>query len=215
MAIVQYDSRKQDANYQWYSNNIAINQFGGGAYGLRLLSQWTPKITTRFLVSYNNKGYDNSLSSIGGVGSKPEQDVYLTYTASAGTLVGQGSSLATLNNLCSVSVSPAQKPTITGDVNYYIPKGWGTHELQAGFYLEPHELNKTTTYYANGGGIVQENAVLNNPNDPSRVTGFSDAIRQRYRQPAHRLHSGKRLCLVCAGSLASNLAIVRYRRTAS
>jgi hypothetical protein len=168
MGIAQYDSRKQDANYQWYTGNIAINQYGGGAYGLRLLSQWTPRLDTRFLISYNNKGVDSSLGAIGGVGAKPEEDVYLTDTASAGTLVGQGSSLATLNNLDSVEVSPARKPTITGDLDYYLPKGWGTHDLQAGYYLEPHELNKTTTYYANGGGIIQEDAALNNPNDPSQ-----------------------------------------------
>ena len=168
MGIVQYDSRKQDANYQWYTSNIAINQYGGGAYGLRLLSQWTPKLSTRFLVSYNNKGVDSSLGAIGGVGSKPEEDVYESYTSSAGTLVGQGSSLATLNSLNSVETSPAQKPSITGDLDYYVPKGWGSHDLQAGYYLEPRELNKTTTYYANSGGIIQENAALNNPSDPSQ-----------------------------------------------
>src|SRR6202789_1649801 len=168
MGIVQYDSRKQDANYQWYSGNIWKNQYGGGAYGLRLISQWTSKLSTRFLVSYNNKGENSSLSAIGGVGGKPEEDVYLTYTTGAGTLTGQGASLATLNNLSSVSVSPAQKPTITGDATYYIPKAWGTHELGGGFYLEPRELNKTTTYYANHGGIIQEDAALNNPNDISQ-----------------------------------------------
>jgi hypothetical protein len=168
MGIVQYDSRKQDANYQWYTGNIAKDQYGGGAYGLRLISQWTPKLNTRFLISYNNKGANSSLSAIGGVGSKPEEDVYLTYTAGGGTLTGQGASLATLNDLSSVSLSPAQKPTITGDATYYIPKAWGTHEIAGGFYLEPRELNKTTTYYANNGGIVQEDAVLNNPNDPTQ-----------------------------------------------
>ncbi len=168
MAIVQYDSRKQDANYQWYTVDIAKNQYGGGAYGLRLISLWTPKFSTRFLVSYNNKGANNSLGSIGGVGSKPEEDIYLTYAANAGKLVGQGSSLATLNNLSSVSLSPAQKPTLTGDANYLVSKVWGTHEIGFGFYLEPHELNKSTTYYANGGGIIQEDAALNNQNDPSQ-----------------------------------------------
>src|ERR1700728_797564 len=208
MAIVQHDSRKQDANYQWYSSNIAINQFGGGAYGLRLLSQWTPKITTRFVVSYNDKGYDNSLSGIGGVGGKPEEDIYLGYATSAGALVGQGSSLATLNNLSSVSLSPAQKPTITGDVDYYVSKGLGTHEVQVGYYLEPHESNKTTTYYANSGGIIQEDAALNNPNNlsqgytifhtesvggpPSLLTGYITAndfawyVQDRWR-PSARL----------------------------
>jgi Carboxypeptidase regulatory-like domain/TonB-dependent Receptor Plug Domain len=168
MGIVQYDSRKQDANYQWYTQDIARNQYGGGAYGVRLISQWTPRLTTRFLISYNNKGANSSLSAIGGVGAKPEEDVYLTYTSSAGKLVGQGSSLATLNNLSSVSVNPAQKESFTGDVTYYIPKAWGTHELGGGFYLQPHELSKVTTYYANNGGIVQEDAALNNANDPTQ-----------------------------------------------
>ena len=168
MGIVQYDSRKQDANYQWYTGNIAKDQYGGGAYGLRLLSQWTPKLNTRFLISYNNKGENSSLSAIGGVGSKPEEDVYLTYTTGAGTLTGQGASLATLNNLSSVSTSPAQKPTITGDATYYIPRAWGTHEIGGGFYLEPRELNKTTTYYADNGGVIQEDAALNNPHDPTQ-----------------------------------------------
>ena len=167
-ALVQYDSRKQDANYQWYATSIAHSQYGGGAYGLRLISQWTPKLTTRFLVSYNNKGVNSSLSAIGGVGGKPEEDIYLTDTVSAGKLVGQGSSLATLNNLSSVSVNPAQKPTITGDVNYYVPRAWGTHEIGAGFYLEPHELSKVTTYYANNGGIIQQDAALNNTSDPTQ-----------------------------------------------
>src|ERR1700723_1252950 len=92
MGLAQYDSRKQDANYQWYTADIAKNQLGGGAYGLRLISEWTPRLSTRFLVSYNNKGVNSSLGAIGGVGSKPEVDIYLTSALSAGTLVGQGSS---------------------------------------------------------------------------------------------------------------------------
>jgi hypothetical protein len=167
MGIVQYDSRKQNANYQWYTTNIATSQYGGGAYGLRLISSWTPKLTTRFLVAYNDKGVNGSLAAIGGVGSKPEVDVYTTYSPSAGTLVGQGSSLATLNNLSSVALNPARKPTISGDATYYIPRAWGTHEIGFGFYLQPHEMDKTTTYYANNGGVIQEDAALNNPNNPS------------------------------------------------
>jgi hypothetical protein len=168
MGIVQYDSRKQDANYQWYANNIATSQYGGGAYGLRLISAWTPKFTTRFLVAYNDKGVNGSLAAIGGVGSKPEVDVYTTYSPSAGTLIGQGSSLATLNNLSSVSLNPARKPTISGDATYYVSRAWGTHEIAFGFYLQPREMDKTTTYYANNGGIIQQDAVLKNLNNPSQ-----------------------------------------------
>src|SRR6202789_2353053 len=168
MGIAQYDSRKQDANYQWYTQDIAKNQYGGGAYGLRLISAWTPRLSTRFLISYNNKGANSRLGAIGGVGNKPEEDIYLTSTQSAGTIEGQGASLATLNNLSYVTVNPAQKESLTGDVAYYVPKAAGTHEIAVGFYLQPHELSKVTTYYANGGGIVQEDSALNNPKDPTK-----------------------------------------------
>ena len=168
IGLVQYDSRKQDANYQWYGSNIAHSQYGGGAYGARLVSQWNPRLTTRFLVSYNNKGSNSSLSAIGGVGSKPEVDVYQSYALSSGTYIGQGSTLVTLNNLSSVGTNPASKPTLSGDLDYVLSSKWGEHLLQAGFYVIPHELSKATTFYANNGAVVLQNAVLNNPNDASQ-----------------------------------------------
>jgi hypothetical protein len=168
MAIVQHDSRKQDANFQWYAGNYATSQYGGGAYGLRLISQWSPKLTTRFLISYNNKGVNPTASSAGGVGAKPELDIYTTDSLSAGKLVGQGSSLATLNNLSSISLNPARKPTLSGDVTYSIPRACGSHELEVGFYLEPNERDKVTTLYANNGAVIQEDGVLNNANDPTQ-----------------------------------------------
>jgi hypothetical protein len=166
--IAQHDSRQQDANYQWYAGNYAIDQYGGGAYGLRLISQWSQRLATRFLVSYNNKGVNPTVSSAGGIGSSPELDIYTTNSLSAGELVGEGSSLATLNDLQSISLNPASKPTAGGDLTYFIPRGWGSHELLAGFYLEPHESSKVTTLYANNGTLIQEDAVLNNASDPAQ-----------------------------------------------
>ena len=166
--VMQHDSREQDANYQWYAGNYAINQYGGGAYGVRLYSQWNQKLSTRFLVSYNNKGVNPTVSSAGGVGVNPELDIYTTAALNSGRVVGQGSSLATLNNLQSISLNPASKPTISGDLTYNIPKAWGSHELEAGFYFQPHESSKVTTYYANGGALIQEDAELNNPSDPTQ-----------------------------------------------
>lgn len=165
--LVQHDSRLQDANYQWYAGNFAVNQYGGGAYGLRLTTEWTPRLTTRFLVSYNDKGVNPDAASVGGVGKKPEIDVYATDALSGGTLVGQGASLATLNNLNSIVLNPSSKRTASGDLIYYIPKGWGSHEIQTGFYLQPHESDKATTLYANGGSLIQEDVVLNNSANPA------------------------------------------------
>ncbi len=180
--LIEHDSRKQDANYQWYAGNYAINQYGGGAYGLRLLSAWTPNLTTRFLVSYNNKGVNPTAVSIGGVGTQPEIDVYTTDAVSGGALVGQGSSLATLNNLNSVTLEPASKPTISGDLTYYIPKAIGSHEIQTGFYLEPNERVKATTLYANQGTLIQEDVVLNNPTAPS--DGYTPFHEESVSQPS-------------------------------
>lgn len=163
--IAQQDSRKQEGNYQWYAGDFVKNQYGGGAYGVRLISQWNQKLTTRFLVSYNNKSTNPTVASAGGVGSKPEIDIYSTASLSSGKVVGQGSSLATLNNLSSIGLTPARKPTASGDLTYYIPKAWGSHELQIGFYLEPNERSKSTTIYANNGTLIQEDGVLNNSSD--------------------------------------------------
>ena len=69
--------------------------------------------------------------------------------------------------MSSVSLNPASKPEISGDATYYIAKAWGSHELEGGFYLQPHESSKVTTLYADGGTLTQENAVLNNASNPA------------------------------------------------
>src|SRR5258708_3695521 len=73
--LAQYDSRTQGGNFQYYAGNYAPSQYGGGAYALRLISTWSPRLVTRFLASYNNKGSNSSLSAIGGVPQTPEVDV--------------------------------------------------------------------------------------------------------------------------------------------
>jgi hypothetical protein len=181
-AIVQHDSRQQDSNYQWYAGNYSISQYGGGAYGLRLISQWNQKLATRFLISYNNKGVNPTASSAGGVGTNPELDIYTTDALSSGKLVGQGSSLATINNLSAINLNPARKPTLSGDVTYYVPRAWGSHELEAGFYLEPNERDKVTTLYANSGTLIQEDGVLNNASDPTQ--GYSIFHKQSVSAPS-------------------------------
>jgi hypothetical protein len=163
--LAQYDSRTQGGNFQYYAGNYAPSQYGGGAYALRLSSAWSANLTTRFLISYNNKGSNDNLSSIGGLGKLPEIDVYSSANSSAGKLVGNGL-IATLNNLSSRSTSPAHKATISGDLTYYVPNKWGSHEIATGYYLQPRASTKSTTYYANGGYTL-EDVVLNNPNNPS------------------------------------------------
>jgi hypothetical protein len=163
--LVQYDSRTQGGNFQNYGGNYAPSQYGGGAYALRLSSTWSPRLTTRFLASYNNKGSNDNLDVIGGLGTQPEIDVYTAAVASGGKLTGNGQ-IAVLNNLGSRSISPAHKTTLSGDTTYYVPNAAGSHEVQVGFYFQPRAAAKSTTYYANGGYTL-EDVVLKDPKNPS------------------------------------------------
>jgi hypothetical protein len=161
--LAQYDSRTQGGNFQYYAGNYAPSQYGGGAYALRLTSSWSANLTTRFLISYNNKGSNDNLSAIGGIGTAPEIDVYSTVNSSGGKLVGNGL-IATLNNLASRNTSPAHKATISGDLTYYVANKVGSHEISTGYYLQPRAATKSTTYYANNGYTL-EDVVLNDPNN--------------------------------------------------
>jgi Carboxypeptidase regulatory-like domain/TonB dependent receptor/TonB-dependent Receptor Plug Domain len=164
--LAQYDSRTQGGNFQYYAGNYAPNQYGGGAYALRLTSTWSPRLVTRFLVSYNNKGSNSSLSAIGGIPDQPEIDVYNSVSPSSGKLVGNGL-IATIGALNTRTLNPAHKSTVSGDLTYETPSFWGSHEIGTGFYLQPHSNAKSTTYYANPGGINLIDEVLVNPNDLS------------------------------------------------
>ncbi len=160
--IVQRDSRTQGGNFQNYAGAYAPNQYGGGAYGLRLSSAWTTNLTSNFLVAYNNKGANTDPALFGNVGNGPSISVFSTVNASAGQLLGNGQ-LAVLNNLPSQTLSPSSKYTISGDLTYFLPGVHvGNHELQAGYYLQPRSRQRNTTIYA-GNGFALEEDVLKDP----------------------------------------------------
>ncbi len=173
--LIQYDSRTQGGNFQQYGGNYAPSQFGGGAYALRLSSFWSPRLTTRFLISHNTKGSNDNLDVIGGLGTAPQVDIFTSTNRSAGRLVGNGN-IATLNNLGSRSTSPAHKSTISGDLTYYLSDKVGSHELQTGFYLQPRAAVKTTTYYANNGFTLEDRVLR----DANNAAGGSLPFRRRY-----------------------------------
>jgi TonB dependent receptor len=174
--LAQYDNRTQGGNFQYYGGNYSPSQYGGGAYAIRLTSAWSPHLTTRFLLSYNNKGSNSSLDAIGGAPDQPEVDIYSSVTKSPGKLSGNGL-VATLGALSSRSLSPAHKSTASGDLTYYLPCFRGSHELGTGFYLQPRSATKLTTYYANKGfNLISE--VLVDPNNPS--AGAIPFMKQYY-----------------------------------
>jgi hypothetical protein len=163
--FLQDDRRTQDLNFQNNAAPLDRGQLGGSAAGVRLTSTWSDRIVTRFLASYNNKGTNTDPSIYDGLGNGPNRNVTGSIVPSAGRLQGTGT-IAVLDNLASRSLSPASKPTISGDVTFYIPRALGSHELQTGFYLQPHLRRKQTTLYSNGG-FTTEDVVLRDANNPA------------------------------------------------
>ena len=159
----QDDRRTQGQNFQNNGGNFDRGQFGGEATGVRLTSVWGDAITTRFLASYNNKGTNTDASIFDGLGSGPSRNVTSSVVPSAGRLQGTGT-IAVLDNLPSRSLSPASKPTISGDITWYRSgRSFGSHEVQAGFYLQPHLRQKQTTINSNGGFTTENSCCATRP----------------------------------------------------
>jgi hypothetical protein len=164
--VIQYDSRLQGGNVETQAGPYANQQYGGGAYSVRLNSAWSQRLNTRLQVSYNNKGQNDDLDRIGGLSNTlPALNVYQSaQSASGGTLSGN-TLLAQLNGAASRSLTPAHKTTVSLDANYFANK-WGSHDLQAGTYLQPNLRTWSDTYYANNG-FTTEDAALIDQNNPS------------------------------------------------
>jgi hypothetical protein len=135
--------------------------FGGTATGARMESVWSSALTTRLNVSFNNKGITTDLADDG----RPARYVHPSVFASGGRLLGTGA-LAILDNFPNVANQPAQKLTISADANWYRASKAGSHEVQAGVYLQPRLRDRTSQHYINGG-YWQEEDVLRDPSNPA------------------------------------------------
>jgi len=162
--VVQYDSRLQGGNVETQAGPYSNQQYGGGAYSARLNSTWSQRLNTRLQVSYNNKGQNDDLERIGGLSSTdPALNVYQrVQSATGGTLTGN-TLLAQLTGSASRSLTPAHKTTISFDANYFA-NAWGSHDLQAGTYLQPNLRTWSDTYYANNGFTTEDSVLINEAN---------------------------------------------------
>jgi len=131
-----------------------------------LSSTWGPSITSRIAFSFGNQTNVDTLA----VPDKPGRPVYQDVLLSSGRLTGTGQ-LAILDNYgAGVSQDAfARKVTATADVSYF-KQGWlGSHEFQAGVYLQPQRRIDFILHYANGGFATEE-MVLKDPSNPAGGT---------------------------------------------
>jgi hypothetical protein len=136
---------------------------GGDAFGGRLSSVWNPTLTTRLSVSYNNKTQSTKTDGAG-----PNSPVHMSTFLSSGRLQGTGA-LATLHNRAQATHIDSTKLTVALDADYVHRDRSGSHDFQAGIFLQPHQGIAFTTQYSNSGFAIEE-LVLRNPSDYSAGT---------------------------------------------
>ena len=181
--LTQRDRNREDANFPVSGGNFEVAAAGGSTHAARLTSVWGSQLTTRFLVSYNDKSglpsFDVFEKHLGNGGAS--RPVHSSSFLSAGRRTGSGS-IAVLDNLETRAVDPASKTTVSFDATFFQPSGWwGSHELQVGTYLQPRLRNVRTTYYSNGGFALEEVA-FRDPNNPA--AGVVPFHRRYYSVPS-------------------------------
>jgi hypothetical protein len=161
-----YDSTPNEKDTPFNTEKVTMVVIGGHGASTRLVSTWNNWLTSRLAFSWNNKGSIRSL--VRGQAPFPSRPVYRDAFLSSGQLVGS-TQRATLDNTQSETQSPYSKWTITGDVTVYGTGRLGSHELQAGVFLQPSMHRKDTIEYANGG-FALEDLVLRSPTNAAAGT---------------------------------------------
>jgi Carboxypeptidase regulatory-like domain/TonB dependent receptor-like, beta-barrel len=176
----QRDFNPELSAFPTESRPFNITAFGGNGIGARVSSVWATNVTTKVLVSYNDKSINGTFAAFeGSTFEGPVQQIYTSSFISAGRQTGQGILATTNSNL---TAAPTSKITTQADITYF-KQGWvGSHELQAGVFAQPRLSNENQTRYANRGNPQGEDLALLDPNNP---TGGAVVFRRRvYDQAA-------------------------------
>jgi hypothetical protein len=185
------DATPYGSNGTFLTGDYQRTTLGGQAVAFRTTSAWNSWLTSRFGASWNDKGALTEFVDT-GLTSRP---VFRSAFISAGQLVGN-TQLATLDNIASASRSPYRKVTINGDITAF-KTGWiGSHEFQAGLFLQPMK-RRDEIIHANGGFGLEEH-VLRDVSNPAAGT-----------MPFHRRIYDAGSGLLAAGTFADNAFYVQ------
>lgn len=175
-AFYENDRHPEEGNREWYTSNLLVTEAGGIGVGARLQSVWGRALTTRAMVSYNDKTTNSKFDVFNDYASDgPSRSVHAGAFVSSGRLRGTGE-IALMNNVTEFGISPASKGTFQGDATYY-KAGWiGSHEFQTGVFVQALRGSDEVKYPSNGFAV--EELVLRDPADPA--AGLIPFHRQVY-----------------------------------
>ncbi len=172
--FLQQDRLKATGDREYNFSRTNIYSTGGGLYGGKVTSVWGDKVTTTLLASYNNKGGAAASTFEGWVDSGPTITIHREATLTGGRLIGSGRLVSGGNfddgtGQATYAYLPSSQITLRGDLTYFKEGLAGSHEFMTGFFGAPRSTYDTTTFYLNGGFIMEEQRQVS-PTDASRGT---------------------------------------------
>jgi len=165
-AFVQRDFNPEAASFPNESKRYSVNAFGGNALGARWSGVWRSSLTTKVLASWNNKSINGNFSVFDDYTFPGPAGIACNSVFAQSGQLSCSATLAVVGGTGSISALPAEKTTIQADVTYYKRGLLGSHELQTGFFAQPHLHYKSTTRYLNDG-FIREDVVLRRAGDPA------------------------------------------------
>lgn len=179
-AFFQRDRTHGQSNWAYFFDPINVYSNGGNVYSAKVTSAWGQRLTTTFSAGYNNKsGNDNDTYKAFGFNAQgPNIVIYDGTRMSGGLITGNALILEGGNNATRTFV-PASLWLIRGDMTYF-KEGWGgSHEIAAGFFLEPQNIYDQRTEYTNNGFFREYRTVV----DPANPAAGTRPYRRDYADP--------------------------------
>jgi len=190
-AFYQLDRLKATGDREYDYSRATLYSTGGGLYGAKLTSVWGQRMTTTFVVSYNNKGGSDASTFADYNGSGPDTIYHQSASLNGARMVGDGRLIEGGNLETGLEpLSPSSLWTLRGDLTYFKDGLAGSHEFQTGFFAAPQSKYDTENIYINNGFILEERSMVN-PADASRGTipfhrQYVDALDIKTRQARDR-----------------------------
>ncbi|MBE3135683.1 MAG: TonB-dependent receptor, partial [Acidobacteria bacterium] len=176
--IYQFDRQRNNSDRELEAQKLNYSGYGGSLIMGRLNSVWTNRLSSQFLLSWNNKSRENAdtWKDLNGVG--PQVLVHKSTFISGGRPTGSGS-IATMNNQQSINLAPASALTVRFDVTYFRENLFGSHEIKTGIYATPRSRYDITNVYQNDGYVLEEVRLA----DANDLSSALIPFHRRYRSP--------------------------------
>jgi hypothetical protein len=176
--VYQFDRQRNNSDRELEAQRLNYSGYGGSLVTGRLNSVWSNRLSSQFLVSWNNKSRENedTWKDLNGVG--PQVLVHKSTFISGGRPTGSGS-IATMNNQQSINLAPASALTVRIDLTYFRENWFGSHEIKTGLYAMPRSRYDITNVYQNGGYVLEEVKLA----DPNDLSSALIPFHRRYRTP--------------------------------